>query len=86
MICKNGGGEQNDLAARCKKVVNSLKVTTEEVWEVDESTRLQSQSLVWFEQRAGRITPSVVHDVLHTGMETPAKPLIKKSVVPHLQN
>ena len=45
---------------------------------VEESTRLQSQSLVWFEQRAGRITSSVVHDVLHTRMEAPAKSLIKR--------
>ena len=78
ILCKNGGGEQDDLAARCKKVVNSLKVTAEEVWDVDESTRLQSHSRMWFEQRAGRITPSVVHDVLHTGMDAPAKSLIKK--------
>ena len=87
MICTNGG-EQDDLAARCEKVVNSLKVTAEEVWDVDESTRLQSHSRVWFEQRAGRITPSVVHDVLHTGMEAPAKSLIKKicSDTPSKQN
>ena len=73
-----GGGEHADLAARCEEVANSLEVTADEARYVEESTRLQSQSLVWFEQRAGRITSSVAHDVLHTRMEAPAKSLIKK--------
>ena len=71
-----GGGEHADLTARCEEVANSLKMTADEARYVEESTRLQSQSLVWFEQRAGRITSSVAHDVLH--MEAPAKSLIKK--------
>ena len=33
---------------------------------------------MWFEQRAGRIISSVVHDVLHTRMKASAKSLIKK--------
>ena len=58
-------------------VANSLKATEDEVRYVEESTHLQSHSLVWFEQHAGRITSSVVHDVLHTRMKAPAKSLIK---------
>ena len=72
------GGEHEYLAARCEEVASSLKVTEDEVRDVEESTRLQAHSLVWFEQRAGRITSSVVHDVLHTRMEAPAKSVIKK--------
>ena len=45
---------------------------------MEESTRLQSHSLVWFEQRAGRIISSVVHCVVLTRMKAPAKSLIKK--------
>ena len=73
-----GGGQHADLTAWCEEVANSLKVTADEAQYVEEFTRLQSQSLVWFEQRAGRITSSVAHDVLHTRMEAPAKSLIKK--------
>ena len=65
------------MAARCEKVANSLKATEDEVRYMEESTRLQSHSLVWFEQRAGHIISSVVHCVLHTRMKAPAKSRIK---------
>lgn len=55
-----------------------MKYTDAELAYVEEATRLQAQSLVWFEQRAGRITASVAHDCLHTNIHNPSKSLIKK--------
>lgn len=44
------------LAAVCDQTVTNLKLSDEEIKQVEEVTRNQSQSMVWHEQRAGRIT------------------------------
>lgn len=72
-------GVPSDLTARCDEVVRGgLRVTPDEARYVEETTRLQSNSLVWYEQRAGRITSSVVHQVLHTNHTHPSQSLIRR--------
>lgn len=67
-------GHVEDLAKRCSQV--DLNITADEVTYIKECTRLQADSLIWYEQRAGRITSSTVYEVLHTNPVTPAPSLI----------
>ncbi|KAI4824007.1 hypothetical protein KUCAC02_012553 [Chaenocephalus aceratus] len=62
------GSTSSNFAPK-KAVVPSQKVPP--------GLRLQSKSLVWYEQRAGRITSSVSHSVLHTSTTKPSQNLIK---------
>ena len=55
-----------------------MSISEQQVDYIDNLTQQQASCLVWFEQRAGRITGSVAHDVLHTKMEDPAPSLMKK--------
>ena len=58
-----------DTAIKCSKL---------DLDYLEEMSRGQSTSLIWHEMRAGRITSSVVHDVLHTNQESPSSSLIAK--------
>ena len=50
---------EEELKAACEDVfTNKIVVTQEEANYLEESTRLQSQSLLWFKHRTGRITAS----------------------------
>ena len=53
-------------------------LTDDDMNFIENSTIGQSVSLAWKQVRIGRITASVVHDVLHTNQQHPAKPLILK--------
>ena len=57
---------------------SALTLSETEIKLVEEKTRTQSSSVAWHQQRAGRITASLAHDVLHTNVEKPAPSLIKK--------
>jgi len=52
---------------------------------VEEHTREQSKSRVWFEQRAGRITASKLREALHTSYLQPSVSLIKAICYPEQQ-
>lgn len=43
---------------------------------MEQSTRLQANSLVWHQQRPGRITASSAHSVLHTNKDNPARSVV----------
>ena len=70
------------LLGECNKVKASLIITIDEVKYLENVTRNQSASIVWHEQRAGRITGSVAHSVMHTNISNPAKSLILKITMP----
>ena len=59
------------------KSVHELKLFPEQIRFIEKSTVLQSNSIVWKSLRAGRITASNVHEVLHTDQNNPAKSLMK---------
>ncbi|KAI4799585.1 hypothetical protein KUCAC02_016834 [Chaenocephalus aceratus] len=54
-----------------------MKLDHKDVERIGNVTKLQSKSLVWYEQRAGRITSSVSHSVLRTSTTKPSQYLIK---------
>lgn len=67
---------QRDLLAECKKVFKELSISKEEAAYLAEATKLQSESLVWFEHRRGRLTASRFLSFCKTVVESPSKSLI----------
>ena len=51
-------------------------VTKEQARKVEEVTRAQANSRVWFQQRAGRVTTSKLKAVTHYHVEQPSQSLI----------
>ena len=65
------------LMAECENVFHSkITVTKEEADYLEQSTVLQSESLLWFEHRKGRITASHFGSVFHTSLDSPSSSLI----------
>ncbi|KAJ4944938.1 hypothetical protein JOQ06_013477 [Pogonophryne albipinna] len=58
------------------------ELTQPQVQAVEEETRNQSSSPIWFSQRAGRITASRLKQVLQTSLAQPSKSLIKSICYP----
>ena len=50
---------QCDLEKVCESAFQKLSITTDEAKYLEESTRLQSQSKLWFDHRVGRITAPI---------------------------
>ena len=71
-----------DLLNRCDEVYNSISLSVQQASRVEEDTRQQSNSKVWFEQRLGRVTASKLHSVLHTELSNPSVSLIKSICYP----
>ena len=66
----NMSGEE--LEAACEDVFKrGIIVSQEEVTYLEEATRLQSQSLLWFVHRVGRITASMFHAVNSASLDPP---------------
>ena len=68
----------NELNAACEDVFKSIILSQEECAYLEESTQLQSQSRLWFEQRVGRITASKFSVVAHASVDPPPTYLIKQ--------
>ena len=58
------------------------ELTQLQVQAVEEETRNQSSSTLWFSQRAGRITASKLKQVLQTSLLQPSRSLIKSICYP----
>ena len=67
---------ESELKAECEKIFKEMKVTKEEAEYVVASTTLQSKSLLWYEQRKGRITASHFGSVFNTRINPPSESLI----------
>ena len=67
----------------CKRVADELVVTKSEALYLELATRKQSASLEWFEHRIGRITASIVYQVLHTNNDQPSSSLLKQICTGH---
>jgi hypothetical protein len=72
------------LLAECESTFDSLKITHEEVVILEESTKEQSSSNIWFLHRAGRITASNMKAAAHTSHSMPSQSLIKKICHPEI--
>jgi len=59
-----------DLLNMCNELYNSISLSVQQVSKVEEDNRQQANSKVWFEQRAGRVTASKLHSVLHTKLKS----------------
>ena len=77
-LYKNGNENLDNVDELLKSAKDNLKISADEVDYVEESTRNQSSSGVWHDQRAGRITSSTVHDILRTDANRPAPSIVKK--------
>ncbi|KAJ4946588.1 hypothetical protein JOQ06_024252 [Pogonophryne albipinna] len=67
----------NSLDEVYSAATQTMKLDHKDVEHIGNVTKLQSKSLVWYEQRAGRITSSVSHSVLRTNTTKPSQYLIK---------
>lgn len=75
----NKGLTTRELNAKVEDVKQTMIVTQAEVdyMYLAESTVKQSDSPVWHDQRTGRVTASISHNVLHTKTDAPASSIIK---------
>ena len=70
---------EGELEAVCKEVfTKGIVITPEEAAYLEESTRLQAQSLLWFEHRMGRITASKLLAVRRASLHPPPASLVKQ--------
>ena len=63
-----------ELLQKSKSAFEELTLSAEEAENIEESTRGQSNSKVWFEQRAGRVTASKFKAACSTNPEKPSEP------------
>ena len=69
-----------ELLAKCESV--SVDISKEMAEKVEQATRSQSHSKLWFKYRAGRITASRMKAVCRTDPGNPAQSLIKSICYP----
>lgn len=68
-----------ELRSVCTKLFrDGLKITDDEAAYLEESTKLQSQCLLWFKYRIGRITASKFAAVKRARSQTPPMSLVKQ--------
>ena len=67
-----------DFDTLVSNTVQTLSVTAEESDYVESVTTAQSSCLLWHQQRAGRITASVAHPVLHSDVSKFSQSLVKR--------
>ena len=62
---------------KCEEIYSTVTVTSEEARSIEENTRDQSSSNLWFQQRAGRVTTSRLKAATRTDVKEPSKSLIR---------
>ena len=66
-----------DLLEKSNRVFEAMNISIEQAKAIEEATRNQSKSSLWFDMRAGRITASKFHQACHTDPASPSISLIK---------
>ena len=66
-----------DLLEESNRVFEAINMSIEQAKAIEEATRNQSKSFLWFDMRAGRITASKFHQACHTDPASPSISLIK---------
>ena len=72
--------DYNDLVSACESI--SICVTEEMMLAVEEATRNQSSTRLWYVYRAGRVTASRMKQVCHTNASLPSQSLVKNICYP----
>ena len=68
----------DELEIECDRIFReSLKITQGEADYLEECTKLQMQSVLWFSHRKGRITASKFSAVCHTSILSPSQALVE---------
>ena len=70
------------LLNECDRVFGSLDVSVEQAENLEQATRMQSKSRLWFRYRAGRITASRFKAAVSTDADNPSPSLIKAICYP----
>ena len=73
-----------ELLSKCDEHFSRLTLTREQAQKVEEITRAQASSCIWFQQRAGRVTASKLKAVTHSHVEQPSQSLIKLICYPEV--
>ena len=71
-----------DLLNKCEEFYSSYSITPEQAKTIEEKSREQSKSRLWFQQRAGRVTASKLKSAVHTDIAQPSQSLIKSICYP----
>ena len=74
-----------ELLDRCNQCFNDIKVTPAQVKIVEESTRSQAKSKIWFQQRSGCITAYKLKAAVRTNVARPSRSLIMSICYPESQ-
>ena len=72
--------DYHDLLNVCESV--TVDINDEVAQLIEEETRLQSKSKLWYKYRAGRVTASRMKSVCHTNLSNPSQSLIKTICYP----
>jgi len=65
-----------ELLQKCEEVLETVSFSFSQAQKVEEMTRTQADSRLWYQQRAGRVTTSKLRQVLHTDISQPSLSLI----------
>ena len=71
-----------ELKAKCLEIARSITISVEQASCVEEKTRRQALSKLWFQQRAGRVTASKLKQATRTNLMRPSTSLIKSICYP----
>ena len=71
---------EEELVTLCRRkfAEGVITISSDEAAYLEESTRLQAQSLLWHTQRIGRITASKFYSVSRAGLDPPPASLVKE--------
>ncbi|XP_076308585.1 uncharacterized protein LOC143224004 [Tachypleus tridentatus] len=72
-----------ELNQVCDDIFTSLTISVEEATALEKLTRQQWKSRLWYDHRAGRITPSKFKAACRTSVANPSKSLLKQICYPH---
>ena len=61
-----------ELLQQCEELYNSYVITADQAEVVEENTRQQAKSKVWFQQKSGRVTASRLKSVVTTDASQPS--------------
>ena len=71
-----------DLLEKCEEIFDNLSITSDQTHKLEEATRNQTKSKLWFKYRAGCVTASRLKAAVHTDVTQPSQSLIKEICYP----
>ena len=71
-----------ELLQKCEEAYEAVSFSFSQAQQVEEMTRTQADSRLWYQQRAGRVTASKLRQVLHTDSSQPSLSLVSSICYP----